>query len=247
MTVAAFYKFQPWADFAAWQERIYGSAQRKGILGTVLIAEEGINGTVCGGHGEVEEFLGDLRSIDGFSDLFAKFSTCEEAPFERLRVRRKREIVTLGVPGIDPNAQTGKYVSPEAWDELVRREDVTVVDVRNVYEIKHGKFEGAIDPHTADFRQFPAWLKAHLPEKDAPVALYCTGGIRCEKATALLLAEGYKAVFHLRGGILNYLANVPAAKSTWKGSCYVFDQRGALDHDLKPCGPNHQAKQRGVS
>lgn len=247
MTVAAFYKFSAWPDYANWTERIYGAAQRRSILGTVLIAAEGVNGTVCGEADKLDGFLSDLRAIPGFEDLQAKFSGCEKPPFHRLRVRKKKEIVSLGVPGIDPLQAVGEYVKPEDWNELISRPGMSLVDVRNAYEVKMGSFEGAIDPETADFRHFPEWLDKNLPDKSAPVAMFCTGGIRCEKATALLLQRGYENVYHLQGGILNYLAQVPKEQSAWHGDCYIFDQRGALDHDLRPAGPNHQDKRRGVS
>jgi UPF0176 protein len=175
-----------------------------------------------------------LRDDTRFADLGFKLSWAREAPFYRMKVRLKKEIVSLGVPGVDPLRAAGEYVNPEAWNELIARPEVRVIDTRNDYEVHLGSFEGAESPETRSFRDFPAWAKRHLdPERDRHVAMYCTGGIRCEKATAFLKAHGFQHVYHLEGGILNYLESVAEAASAWRGDCFVFDNRVTVDHALR--------------
>lgn len=233
--VAALYKFVELPDFANLQSPILDCADRNGVRGSILLANEGINGTVAGTPEGMEAFLGFLRSLPPFSDLEVKFSYCGKIPFRRMKVRLKKEIVTLGVDSVNPREQVGNYVEPEDWNALISDPDTILIDTRNQYETEIGLFEGAIDPGTEDFREFPDFVDRHLdPEKTPKVAMYCTGGIRCEKATNLLLNRGFKDVYHLKGGILKYLEKVPQEKSKWQGECFVFDQRVSVDHQLKP-------------
>ncbi len=231
--VAAFYKFVPLSDF----EDLRGPLQRRcaslGLLGTILLAAEGINGTVSGSETSVLRFFERLKMDARFRDLHYKSSWVKDAPFYRMKVRLKKEIVSMGVDGIDPNRQVGEYVPPEGWNALVARPDVRLIDTRNDYEVHLGTFEGAVNPQIRSFRQFPEWLRENLdPEKDLHVAMFCTGGIRCEKSTSYLIQQGFKNVYQLDGGILNYLESVDPADSTWQGNCFVFDNRVTVDHAL---------------
>ena len=231
--VAAFYKFASLADIADMQQQLRRVCEEAGLLGTILLATEGVNGTVAGTVDGVKILFGHLRACPGLGDLEYKASRCERNPFLRMKVRLKKEIVTLGVDGIDPTKTVGEYVEPEDWNELVSQPGVRLVDTRNDYEVNLGTFRGADNPHTNSFREFPSWVESHLgDDKEQPVAMFCTGGIRCEKSTALLKQMGYKKVYHLKGGILNYLEQVPAHKSLWQGECFVFDNRVSVDHDL---------------
>ncbi len=237
--VAAFYKFFRFPDYA---ERRQALAQRfcsLGIKGSVLLAEEGVNGTISGTPDAVEAALAELRALPGAEDLEAKFSETTEMPFARLKVRLKREIVTMGVPGTDPNALVGTYVKPADWNALISDPDTVLIDTRNDYEVALGTFEGAIDPRTESFRDFPDWFRTFRARLEAEgrkpkIAMFCTGGIRCEKATSFVKAEGIDDVFHLQGGILKYLETVPEAETKWRGECYVFDERVSVRHDLTP-------------
>jgi len=231
--VAAFYKFAPLGEISVLQQKIRQVCEDFGLLGTVLLAAEGINGTVAGKATAVAELFGHLRAIAGLEDLVSKISYCNRNPFYRMKVRLKKEIVTLGVAGIDPRKRVGKYIAPVEWNELISRPDVRLVDTRNDYEVGLGTFAGAENPDTRSFRDFPEWVEEHLDaDKDQHVAMFCTGGIRCEKSTALLKDLGYKNVYHLEGGILNYLEKVPVEESLWQGDCFVFDNRVTVDHDL---------------
>ncbi len=241
MRVAAFYRFVPFAaaELPGWRERLLAFGTEAGLRGTVLLATEGLNGTVCGPPAGVEALLGQLRADPRLAELDVKGSTVEQQIFHRFKVRLKREIVTMGLPGVDPRAGSGVPVPAGHWNALIADSGTLVIDVRNAYEVALGSFEGAIDPATASFRDFPAWVEQRLPDLVAErrprrLALFCTGGIRCEKASAHLLAEGYGGVHQLQGGILRYLEQVPRADSRWRGECYVFDQRVALDHRLAP-------------
>jgi UPF0176 protein len=210
-----------------------------GIKGSVLIAEEGVNGTIAGSPEAIEAALDALRALHGAESLEAKFSEAEAIPFPRLKVRLKREIVTLGVPGTDPSSLVGTYVKPEDWNALISDPDTVLIDTRNDYEVAIGTFEGAIDPQTESFREFPAWFRdfrARLESegRKPKIAMFCTGGIRCEKATSFVKAEGIDDVFHLQGGILKYLETVPKPETKWRGECYVFDERVSVRHDLTP-------------
>jgi UPF0176 protein len=232
--VAAFYKFVELADIVGLRGPLQQRCEDLGLLGTILLASEGINGTISGKPEKVRRLFERLRDDPRFADLHYKESWAAEQPFYRMKVRLKKEIVSLGVAGVDPRRKVGQYVSPEDWNALISREDVRLVDTRNHYEYHLGTFKGAEDPNTASFRDFPDWVARALdPEKDRNVAMFCTGGIRCEKATSYLLEMGFENVYHLDGGILNYLETMPAEDSLWQGDCFVFDNRVTVDHDLE--------------
>lgn len=237
--IAAFYKFFRLPDYEARRPVLAQKLCGLGIRGSLLLAEEGINGTLAGSPEAIDETLALLRALPGAETLEAKFSESAEMPFRRLKVRLKREIVTMGVPGTDPNALVGTYVKPEDWNALIADPDTVLIDTRNDYEVAIGTFEGAIDPQTDSFRDFPAWFRAFRTRLEAEgrapkIAMFCTGGIRCEKATSFVKAEGIDDVFHLEGGILKYLETVPEADTRWQGECYVFDERVSVRHDLTP-------------
>ena len=232
--VCALYRFAPLPDHEEWVDRIDALCRREGLRGTIILASEGINGTVAGSAEAVRTLLALLAADERFDGLEAKFAWAARPPFKRLNVRAKAEIVTLG-RAVDPARDAGAYVEPADWDALVCDPDVTVVDVRNDFEVSMGTFEGALDPATRDFRAFPDWAEANLPEdRDAPIAMFCTGGIRCEKSTAWLSDRGYTNLLHLHGGILAYLEQVPKTAATkWRGSCFVFDERVGVGFGLK--------------
>ncbi len=233
--VSAFYLFAPLEDFEALRAPLLAVAQEAGVRGSILLAGEGVNGTIAGDAPGVARVLAHLRADPRLADLSDKASFAEKMPFRRLKVRLKREIVSLGVEGIDPRRTVGNYVSPEDWNALISDPDVTVIDTRNDYEIAFGTFERAVSPQTRTFRAFPEWVRGEREKGRArKLAMFCTGGIRCEKATALMLREGFDEVYHLDGGILNYLEKVPREESLWKGDCFVFDERVAVDHELSP-------------
>ncbi len=235
--VAALYHFARLDDCERLRGPLLQMCGAHGIKGTLLIADEGVNGTIAGSPEGIDRVLAHIRTWPGCAGLEVKFSSAAAMPFHRLKVRRKREIVTLGQPGIDPTANVGTYVSPHDWNALIDDPDTIVIDTRNDYEVAIGSFAGAIDPHTATFRDFPAWFESQrerlLGSGQPPrVAMFCTGGIRCEKASAFLKREGVEEVFHLKGGILAYLETMPAERSRWEGECFVFDQRVAVGHGL---------------
>ncbi|MBD8546976.1 oxygen-dependent tRNA uridine(34) hydroxylase TrhO [Sphingomonas sp. CFBP 8760] len=231
--IAALYRFARFADPAAIRAHLEAVAEAAGIRGTLLIAGEGINGTIAGSDDGIETMLAAIRALPGCADLAPKFAEAAAIPFHRLKVREKREIVTMGVPDIDPLDDVGTYVAPADWNALIDDPDTVVVDTRNDYEVAIGSFKGAVDPATASFRDFPAWVAAHRDDLAGKrVAMFCTGGIRCEKATAYLKREGVDDVFHLDGGILRYLEEMPAADSRWQGECFVFDERVAVGQGL---------------
>ena len=238
IVVAALYKFAPLDDFAGFQAPLQAACDAAEVYGTILLAHEGINGTIAGTRGGVDAVLAHIRQMPGCDELEVKESHADETPFYRMKVRLKKEIVTMGVPDIDPNRSVGTYVDPMDWNALVSDPDVIVIDTRNDYEVGIGSFPGAIDPKTTAFREFPNWfrnqddLRAEI-EGGKKVAMFCTGGIRCEKATAFLKQEGVEDVFHLKGGILKYLENVPRDQSLWEGDCFVFDQRVSVKHGLE--------------
>ena len=237
--VAAFYKFIHLSDPVAVQRDLQKACESAGILGTILIAHEGINGTVCASREGICALMAHFADSPYFSDIQPKYSFAAEPAFYRMKVRLKREIVTMGQPDIDPENSVGTYVSPQDWNALISASDTLVIDTRNRYEVAIGTFENAVDPETASFRDFPAWIEnymADLPEEKRPknIAMFCTGGIRCEKATSYLRARGYENVFHLEGGILKYLETMPAEDSAWLGECFVFDQRVSVKHGLAP-------------
>lgn len=232
---AALYKFVELPDFAALKPPLQACCERHDVKGTLLLASEGINGTIAGRPEDVHAVLAYLRSDPRFADLAHKESFAAKAPFYRLKVRLKKEIVTLGVPGINPAQMAGQYVKPADWNRLLDDPDVVVVDVRNEYEVAAGTFKGALNPHTRSFGELPGWVRSETALRGKPkVAMFCTGGIRCEKSTAFLRAEGFEEVYHLEGGILKYLETVPEAESRWQGECFVFDERVAVVHGLKP-------------
>jgi UPF0176 protein len=236
--VSAFYQFADLEDPAALQRHLEERGRHLGIRGTVLLAPEGINGTVaaaCTDH--LDTFVDAIRSWEPFRDLEEKRSTASGEPFLRFKVRLKKEIVSLGEAEADPRKAVGTYVDPVEWNRLIEDPAVLLVDTRNTYETHIGRFQGAIDPGTSSFREFGRWARENLPpDRDEKIALYCTGGIRCEKATSLLRQMGYNQVYHLRGGILKYLETVPAEETSWEGSCFVFDQRVGLEHGLRESG-----------
>ena len=234
--ISAFYKFVDIADPAALRDRLLAPMRAADMRGTLLIANEGINGTVSGTVEATEALFALLRDDPRFADLSIKRATRPAHPFGRLKVKVKREIITFPFPGADPRGQVGTYVPPQDWNALISSEDVLLLDTRNAYEVAAGTFAGAIDPGTRNFSQFAAYVQTQLAgAKEKKVAMFCTGGIRCEKASAYLLAQGFKEVFHLEGGILNYLETVPEEESLWRGACFVFDERGSVAAaDLRP-------------
>ncbi|GAA6193243.1 rhodanese-related sulfurtransferase [Phaeobacter sp. NW0010-22] len=232
-TIAALYHFTQFPDPAAIQPALLELCQAQSVRGTLLLAKEGINGTIAGPRAGIDTVLAHIRALPGCADLDWKEATAKDAPFGKMKVRLKKEIVTMGQPDIDPKARVGNYVEPEEWNELIRSDDVVVIDTRNDYEVAIGTFEGAIDPETATFREFPAWWEDNKDRfHNKRVAMFCTGGIRCEKSTNFLLGQGVDDVYHLKGGILRYLEEMPANDSTWEGECFVFDNRVSVGHGL---------------
>jgi UPF0176 protein len=235
VTVCALYHFARLENFESLKAPMLDLMERREIRGTLLLAREGINGTVAGKQTDIDALLAHLTAIEGLEGLTWKFSFDDEMPFYRSRVKLKKEIVTMGVPDIDPNHIVGTYVEPSDWNALISDPDVVVIDTRNEYEVDIGTFIGAINPHTETFREFPDYVEKELdPNKHKKVAMFCTGGIRCEKSTAYLKQQGFDEVYHLKGGILKYLEDVPSDESMWEGECFVFDNRVAVDHDLQP-------------
>lgn len=233
--IAAFYRFSDVEDFDSLKQPLEAVCEANGVLGTVLLAREGVNGTIAGGSIEaIDAVLDHLRSDNRLSDLRAKYSTATEPPFLRLKVRLKKEIVTLGVGQVDAEHGTGVRVPPAEWNELISRDDVVVIDTRNDYEFAVGTFAGAINPETRSFGEFPTWIKDQDLGDKPKIAMFCTGGIRCEKASAWLKDQGFEDVYQLDGGILKYLETVPADDSAWDGECYVFDRRVTVGHGLVP-------------
>ena len=234
VVVAALYKFVTLDDFHELREPLLDACIKAGTRGTLLVAREGINGTIAGSRAAIDQVLAYLRGDPRLADLEHKESVDDHMPFYRMKVKLKKEIVTMGVEGIDPNRLVGTYVQPGDWNALVEDPEVLLIDTRNHYEYGIGSFRGAVDPHTTSFREFPAYVREHLdPHKHKKVAMFCTGGIRCEKASAFMLSEGFEEVYHLRGGILKYLEEVPEQESTWRGECFVFDNRVAVNHRLE--------------
>lgn len=235
VTISTFYKFVSVADPPGLKHELASFCCARAIKGTILVASEGINATVSGRGDSVRDLLAHLRADPRFCDLVSKDSFADDHPFGRLKVRLKREIVTLKAPEADPTRLVGTYVKPEDWNALIARGDVVLIDTRNDFEVAIGTFEGAIDPRTRVFSEFPEYVKANLdPAKTPKVAMFCTGGIRCEKASAYMLAHGFGEVYHLEGGILKYLETIPPEESLWRGECFVFDERVALEHGVVP-------------
>ncbi len=237
-TIAALYHFTPFDDPVALKPDLLDLCQTQGVRGTLLLAGEGINGTIAGTRTGIDAVLAHIRSLSGCADLEWKESTAREMPFRKMKVRIKREIVTMGQPEVDPRACVGHYILPEDWNDLIQSPDVAVIDTRNDYEVAIGTFEGAVDPETKSFGEFPDWWEANKHRfHNKKIAMFCTGGIRCEKSTNYLLGQGVENVYHLKGGILRYLEEIPQEKSTWHGECFVFDGRVSVGHELKE-GPH---------
>ncbi len=232
--VAALYHFARFERFESFREPLQAFCDENGIRGTLLLAREGINGTVAGSDEAIAGLLAFLRRQPEFATLEHKESRASKMPFLRMKVRLKKEIVTMGVEDIDPNRIVGTYVDPKDWNALISDPDTIVIDTRNDYETAIGIFKGAVDPKTKTFREFPDWVRNNSGLHNKPkIAMYCTGGIRCEKATAFMKQEGFEDVYHLKGGILKYLEEVPAEESLWEGACFVFDERVSVEHGLK--------------
>ncbi len=240
---AALYKFVDLPDFADLQAPLLTFCQANEVKGTLLLAAEGINGTIAGPEAGVRAVLARLRSDPRLAQLEHKESWSEKAPFYRMKVKLRKEIVTLGVDGINPNRLAGQYVKPQDWNALIQSPDVVLIDTRNDYEVRIGTFQGAIDPQTTSFSELPQWVAqemapgGRLEAKNGQkprVAMFCTGGIRCEKSTAFMRQQGFDEVYHLEGGILKYLETVPPEETTWEGECFVFDERVSVGHDLQP-------------
>jgi len=232
--VCALYKFVTLDNYQALREPLYETMQRHHIRGTLLLASEGINGTVSGTRENIDYLLAWLKSDPRLSDLDYKESLHEKQPFKRTKVKLKKEIVTLGVEGIDPKKVVGTYVEAKEWNDLIQDPDVVLIDTRNDYEVQVGTFKHAVNPRTDSFREFPDYVKHNMdPSKQKKVAMFCTGGIRCEKSTAFMKEQGFDEVYHLKGGILKYLEEVPESESTWEGECFVFDDRVTVNHQLE--------------
>jgi len=235
--VAALYQFVPLPDFRELKDPLHKLCLDLGVRGTLLLAHEGINGTVAGSHEAIDALMTELREgtlfMGRLDNLELKFSTATEMPFKRMKVRLKKEIVTLGDPQTDPLRRVGTYVTPAEWNRLLEEPGIVLLDTRNDFEVELGTFEGAVDPRIKRFSEFKDFVKNELdPTQHRKVAMFCTGGIRCEKASSYMLAQGFEEVFHLKGGILKYLEEVPETESRWNGGCFVFDERVALGHGL---------------
>jgi UPF0176 protein len=232
--VAALYHFVSIPRFESLREPLLALCEANGVKGTLLLAHEGINGTIAGTDAGIGAVLSFLRAQPEFAGLEHKESRASKMPFVRMKVKLKKEIVTMGVENIDPTKVVGTYVTPKDWNALISDPDTIVIDTRNDYETAIGLFKGAVDPKTKTFREFPEWVRQNDGLHNKPkIAMYCTGGIRCEKATAFMKEQGFDEVFHLKGGILKYLEEVPAEESLWEGACFVFDERVSVEHGLK--------------
>ena len=234
--VATLYKFFKVDDLVALQNQLYAICNKNNVMGTILIANEGVNGTISAKPKEIEKTLISIQEDDRFSEIEIKYSSANKQPFHKMRVRLKKEIVTIGLPEINPNKTVGTYVRPEEWNDIISDPDVILIDTRNKFEIKIGSFKNALDPRTTSFRDFPEWVKKFKQDKEntnKKIAMYCTGGIRCEKASSLMKEEGFNEVYHLQGGILKYLEQVEKEKSLWEGECFVFDDRVCLTENLE--------------
>jgi UPF0176 protein len=237
-TIAALYRFASFADPEAIAAGLRSLCAGLQTCGTLIVAAEGINGTVAGSEAAIEALVAHIRALPGCADLDVKYASASQAPFGRMKVKVKAEIVTLGAGDLDPANKAGAYLDPAGWNELIADPDTVIIDTRIAYEVSVGSFTGAIDPGTRSFRDFPAWFDSFaegLREQGRTprIAMFCTGGIRCEKSTALVRSRGFDDVYHLRGGILRYLEEMPETQSRWQGECYVFDERVAVGHGLK--------------
>lgn len=231
--IAALYHFTRFDDPAALKPALLDLCLAQGVSGSLLLAREGVNGTIAGPRAGIDAVIAHLKALPGCSDLEWKEASSDRAPFGKMKVRLKKEIVTMGQPDVDPRASVGHYVDPQDWNELIQSPDVAVIDTRNDYEVAIGTFDGAVDPETKTFGEFPAWWEANKHRfHNKKVAMFCTGGIRCEKSTNYLLGQGVEDVYHLKGGILKYLEEVPQDDSTWNGECFVFDNRVSVGHGL---------------
>ena len=232
--VAALYKFVTLENYREMREPLLDVCLEQGIKGTVLLAEEGINGTVSGSRYGIDCLMAYLRNDPRLASLDCKESYHLDQPFLRMKVKLKREIVTMGIPGIDPNKVVGAYVKAKDWNSVIDDPDVVLIDTRNDYEVEIGSFQGAHDPKTVTFREFPQWVRENLdPKEHRKIAMFCTGGIRCEKASSFMMQEGFDEVYHLEGGVLKYLEEVPVEETRWDGECFVFDSRVAVNHRLE--------------
>ncbi len=239
--VAAFYNFLSIIDhdILIIKDQLSTLASNQEIKGTVLIATEGFNGTICGTENAITLFIEKLKKLFNISEINVKYSWTEKQAFRRFKARKKKEIVTIGLQQINPSKSVGKYIKPSEWNEFIEDPNTVVIDTRNEYEIEIGNFSGALNPHTNSFREFPVWVEKYLKplieeNPSLKIGMYCTGGIRCEKATSYLIEEGFSNVHHLEGGILKYLEEVSPLNSLWDGECFVFDQRVSLNHELLP-------------
>ena len=235
--VAALYRFASFDDPAALRQPLLDLCAAEGVMGTLLLAREGINGTIAGSEAGIAAVLGHIRGLPDCAGLDVKFSTAADMPFQRMKVRLKKEIVTMKVPGLDPARDAAPYVDPADWNAIVDDPDTVLIDTRNGFEVGYGSFDGALNPETKSFGEFPDWWRANADRfAGKRVAMFCTGGIRCEKSTAFLRHEGVEDVVHLKGGILAYLEQVPAEESRLHGSCFVFDERVSVGHGLVEVG-----------
>jgi UPF0176 protein len=237
-TIAALYRFATFADPQALAAELRSLCAELGTCGTLILAKEGINGTVAGSDQAIANLIAHIRTLPGCADLDVKYAQSDDAPFARMKVKVKAEIVTLGAGDLDPANEAGAYLDPADWNDLIADPDTVIIDTRNAYEVAIGSFQGAIDPGTRSFRDFPGWFddfaeKLREEGRQPRIAMFCTGGIRCEKSTALVRSRGFDDVYHLRGGILRYLEEMPETDSRWQGDCYVFDERVAVGHGLK--------------
>lgn len=234
LTFASFYHFTPLKDLEILQDKLLNLCNQLAIKGTILIAEEGINSNIVGNEEAIEKVISQIKKVLNDQEFDVKYSDINYIPFERMKVKIKKEIITFGVPEANPHEQVGIYLSPREWNELIAQPDVKLVDTRNDYEVEIGTFKKAENPHIKSFREFNDYIEDNLSEnKEQKVALFCTGGIRCEKVTALMLKRGFKEVYHLKGGILKYLEEIPETESLWEGECFVFDDRVAVKHGLE--------------
>lgn len=233
--IAAFYYFVKLVDRDQWAERLVNYGLQVGLRGTIILAHEGINSTCAGSHEAIDQTIALLTSDPRFAAMEVKYSYADFCPFPKFKVKKKPEIVTFRQPGADPRDEVGTYLDPQEWNELIADPDVITIDTRNDYEVEVGRFKGAINPNTAGFTEFVKFVDEHLAgRKDQTIAMYCTGGIRCERSTAYLKQKGFTHVYHLKGGILRYMELMPKEHSLWQGDCFVFDYRVAVDHELKP-------------
>ncbi len=233
--IAAFYHFAEFLDYEQFADLLVEHGLKVGLRGTIILAKEGINSTCSGTANAIDSTISLIKSDARFSDMEVKYSYAEFCPFPKFKVKKKPEIVTFRQEGADPREMVGTYLEPDEWNELLKESGVITIDTRNDYEVKVGQFKGAINPKTDDFTSFAEFVDQELAKhKDQKIAMYCTGGIRCERSTAYLKKKGFKNVYHLKGGILKYLESMPKEKSLWQGDCFVFDYRVAVNHDLKP-------------